>query len=163
VNVSKIDKWIECMRTGKASSCGQILMVLALAAIACHSRAAAATNLCSLLTTQEVGAALHEQIGPPQAIQTGGCIWRGSGTDSVTLEAPGTGRPGFDNAKSRMPAAVSLAGVGDAAFAFTSLAGFVEVGLVKRGTFLTVLVQTGGGKGAQAAASSLSAKIAGRL
>jgi hypothetical protein len=151
------------MHYDKASSCGQILIVLALIAIASQTRGIAATRLCSLLTTQEVGTAMQEQVQPPQSLQTGGCIWRGAGTDSVTIEAPSTGRPGFDNAKSRMAAAAPLTGVGDAAFAFTSVAGFVEVGLVKGNTFLTVLVQTRGGKGAQATAKSLSAKIASRL
>ena len=39
------------------------------------------------------------------------------------------------------------------------LAGFVQVSFVKGGTFLTLLVQTRDGKGAQAAARSLSAKL----
>jgi hypothetical protein len=151
------------LRYDKALRCGLILSMLALVAIASQSRAAAATSLCSLLTTQEIGAAFHEQIQPPQSIQTGGCIWRGTGTDSVTIEAPGTGRSGFDNAKNRTSPVVSLTGIGNAAFAFASVAGFVEVGLIKGDTFLTVLVQTRGGKGAQAAAEALSAKVAGRL
>jgi len=150
------------MRYGKASLCSPVL-VLMLITVVFHPRAAAATSLCNLLTAQEVGAALNTQIQPPQSIQTGGCIWRGTGTDSVTLEAPGTGRPGFDNAKSRTSPTASLAGIGDAAFAFTSVAGFVQVSFVKGGTFLTLLVQTRDGKGAQAAARSLSAKIASRL
>jgi len=151
------------MRYDKASLCGQIFIMLALVTIASQTLVAAAPNICSLLTVQEIGAALHEQIQPPQSIQTGGCIWRGNGTDSVTIEAPDTGRPGFDNAKVRTSPVVSLTGIGDAAFAFTSLAGFVEVGLVKGNTFLTMIVQTSGGKGVQAAATSLAAKIANRL
>jgi len=151
------------MRHGKAWLCSLILVPVALIAAASHTPAAAATNLCSLLTAQEVGVVLNEPIQPPQAMQTGGCIWRGTGTDSVTLEAPGTGRPGFDNAKSRTSPTVPLTGIGDAAFAFTSVAGFVQVSFVKGGTFLTLLVQTRDGKGAQAAARSLSAKIASRL
>jgi hypothetical protein len=151
------------MSYGKASLCNLILVLLALIAIASHTRAVAATNLCNLLTAQEVGAVLNAQIQPPQPMQTGGCIWRGTGTDSVTLEAPGTGRPGFDNAKSRTSPTASLTGIGDAAFAFTSVAGFVQVSFVKGGTFLTLLVQTRDGKSAQAGARSLSAKIASRL
>jgi hypothetical protein len=151
------------MRHDKASICSQICIVLALVAIVSQTHGAAAPSLCSLLTAQEVGAALHEQIQTPQSIETGGCIWRGTGTDSVTIEAPGTGRPGFNNAKSRTSPVVSLTGIGDAAFAFTSLAGFVEVGLVKGDTFLTMIVQTNGGKGVQAAATSLAGKIASRL
>lgn len=50
---------------------------------------------------KEVGAVLHEQILRSQSLQTGGCVWRGPGTDSVTVGAPGTGRSGFDNAKAR--------------------------------------------------------------
>jgi hypothetical protein len=145
----------------KASLCGPTLIVLALVVIAPQTRAAPIANPCSLLTTQEVGAALHAQVQPPQTMQTGGCIWRGGGTDSVTIEAPGTGRAGFDNAKSRTSPTVTLTGIGDAAFAFASVAGFVEVGLVKGGTFLTVLVQTRAG--AEAIAKSLSAKIASRM
>ena len=151
------------MRYGKAWSCGPILFLVALSAVAFHTRAVAATSLCNLLTAQEVGAVLNAQIQPPRSMQTGGCIWRGTGTDSVTLEAPGTGRPGFYNAKSRTSATVSLTGIGDAAFVFTSVAGFVQVSFVKGGTFLTLLVQTRDGKGAQAGARSLSAKIASRL
>ena len=151
------------MRYGKAWLCSPILVLVALIAVASRAPAAAATSLCSLLTAQEVGAVLHEPIRPAQSIQTGGCIWRGTGTDSVTLEAPGTGRPGFDNAKSRTSPTSSLTGIGDAAFAFTSVAGFVQVSFVKGGTFLTLLVQTRDGKGAQVAARSLSAKIASRL
>jgi len=151
------------MRYGKASLCGHVLVLVASIAVASHTRAAAATSLCNLLTQQEVGAVLGAQIQPPRSLQTGGCIWRGTGTDSVTLEAPGIGRPGFDNAKSRTSPTVSLTGIGDAAFAFTSVAGFVQVSFVKGGTFLTLLVQTRDGKGAAAAARSLSAKIASRL
>lgn len=151
------------MRNEKLSPWGQIFVGLAFVAILFHSPAAAATDPCGLLTTQEVGAALHEEVRPPQKMQTGGCIWRGAETDNVTIEAPGTGRPGFENARSRMSPTVSLGGIGDAAFAFTSLAGFVEVGLVKGNNFLTVVVQTRSGKDTQAAARSLSAKIAGRL
>jgi hypothetical protein len=151
------------MRYGKAMASSQFLTMLALIASVSQAWGASATNLCSLLTTQEVGAALEEQVQAPQSIQTGACIWRGTGTDSVTVEAPGTGRSGFDNAKSRTSPTVPLAGIGDAAFAFTSVAGFVQVSLVKAGIFLTVLVQTRDGKGARAAATSLSAKIASRL
>src|ERR1700753_1635133 len=121
---------------------GRILVVLALTTVAPVAGGAATPNLCSLLTAQEIGAALNEHIQPPQSLQTGGCIWRGTGTDSLTIEAPGTGRPGFDNAKARTSPTASLSGIGDAAFAFASAAGFVQISLVKGNTFLTVLVQT---------------------
>ena len=151
------------MRDHSIMISGQILIVLALMIVVPVTGDAATPNLCSLLSTQEVGAALNEHIQPPQSLQTGGCIWRGSGTDSLTIEAPGTGRPGFDNAKKRTSPTVPLSGVGDAAFAFASVAGFVQVSLVKGNVFLTVLVQAGDGKVAQAAATSLSVKIASRL
>ena len=149
------------MRKDKAPLCGPTLMVLAFVLIAPQALGAPIANPCSLLTAQEVGAALRAQVQPPQFMQTGGCIWRGGGTDSVTIEVPGTGRAGFDNAKSRIAAAVTLTGIGDAAFEFASAAGFVEVGLVKGGTFLTLLVQTRAG--AEAIAKSLSGKIASRM
>jgi hypothetical protein len=112
---------------------------------------------------EEVSTALGDRIQPPQAIQTGGCLWRGTGTDSVTLEAPGTGRPGFDNAETRISPVVRLTGIGDAAFVFVSAAGFVEVGFLKADNFFTLLVQARDVKSARSAAESLASKIASRL
>jgi len=122
-----------------------------------------ATDTCRLLTTEEISAALHESIQAPQSMPFGGCLWRGSGTDSVTLEAPGTGRPGFDNAEQRVSPIIPLSGIGDAAFAFVSAAGFVEIGLLKADGFFTVLVQTRDAKAARSVAELLASKIAGRL
>ena len=124
---------------------------------------AEATDPCSLLTVEEVSAALNERIQAPQSIQSDGCLWRGAGTDSVTLEAPGTGRPGFDSAETKISPIVRLSGIGDAAFAFVSAAGFVEIGLVKADRFFTVLVQARDAKSARTAAELLASKIASRL
>jgi hypothetical protein len=124
---------------------------------------AEATDTCSLLTAEEISAALHERIQAPQSMPFSGCLWRGSGTDSVTVEAPGTGRPGFDNAEQRVSPIIPLSGIGDAAFAFVSAAGFVEIGLLKADGFFTVLVQMRDAKAARSAAEVLAAKIAGRI
>ena len=53
------------------------------------------------------------------------------------MQAPGTGRPGFDNAKSRISPTVAVSGIGDAAFVFMSVAGFVEIDLVKADKYYT--------------------------
>jgi hypothetical protein len=148
------------MRQDTGWVCCQILGLITLVTVPFHDRAAAAPTSCELLTQQDVSAALHEEIRSPQSMRTGGCVWRGSGTDSVTVETPGTGRPGFENAKSRTSPGISLNTMGDTAFMFVSPAGFVEVGFLKGNTFLTVVVQTRDGKTAELAAKSLAAKIA---
>jgi hypothetical protein len=148
------------MRVGLS---GAIMFALITPVTICGVLGAEAGGICSLLTTAEVAAALNEKIQPAQSRGPDGCLWQGTGTDSVMVQAPGTGRPGFDNAKSRMSPTVAVSGVGDAAFAFVSVAGFVEIDLVKADKYYTVLVQTQGGKGAQAAAEGLAAKVASRL
>ena len=142
---------------------GAILFALITPIAICGALGAEAGGICSLLTTAEVAAALNEKIQPAQSRGPDGCFWQGTGTDSVIVQAPGTGRPGFDNAKSRISPTVAASGIGDAAFVFVSVAGFVEIDLVKADKYYTVLVQTQGGKGAQAAAEGLAAKVANRL
>jgi hypothetical protein len=142
---------------------GSILIALITFPTGSASWGAEGTDICGFLTVEEVSAALHEQIHAPQPIQSGSCLWRGAGTDSVTVEAPGTGRPGFDNAKERISPTVPLSGIGDAAFAFVSAAGFVEIGLLKADRFFTVLVQMRDAKAARSAAELLASKVASRL
>ncbi len=138
--------------------------LVAMAAFLAGSQSwAAEPDACSLLTVTEASAALGERVQAPQAIQADSCLWRGTGTATVTVESPGTGRPGFDNAKSRTSPVTALSGIGDAAFEFVSAAGFVQISLVKADRFLTLVVQAGNAKTARSAAEGIAAKIASRL
>jgi len=119
---------------------------------------------CSLLTKQEVESALHQSTRNPEPNATGGCFFGATSSgDGVTIESPGTGKSGFDAVKSRMSAATSLSGIGDQAFAFSSLAGFVQINLIKNNKYVTMIYQNQRDSARMETAKSLAKLIASRL
>jgi hypothetical protein len=58
---------------------------------------------------------------------------------------------------------VALPGVSDDAFAFNSLAGFVQLGLFKGGTYVTIVLQLQNDPALLEKAKALAAYIAGRM
>jgi hypothetical protein len=57
----------------------------------------------------------------------------------------------------------SISGIGDAAFAFHSQAGFVQINLLKGNHYVVIIVQPVGGTDAMSAARQLAQKIAARM
>jgi len=117
---------------------------------------------CSLLTKSEVEAVLGS-VREPEPDHAGGCFFGSNTGDGVTVQLPGTGKSGFATAKSRMSGATALPGVGDDAFAFVSLAGFVQIYLIKHDQYATLIYQNQRDHAPLNAARDLAAKIAGRL
>jgi len=118
---------------------------------------------CALLTAADAKTALN---GPVGAVRQGGdsCDYPGNAPgSSVEVEVYETGRPGFDNARSETQGASSLSGVGDAAFVFSSPAGFVQVSVVKGSTFFVVTVANDADSQRQSRAVTLAKTIAGRV
>ena len=96
---------------------------------------------CSLVTQEEVESALKQRVGPPEPDKVGGCNWRGAG-DGLTVQVFDTGRAGFDAAKSHSVSTTSFSGIGDEAFGFVSLAGFVQLNLIKNGHYVAITLQS---------------------
>lgn len=115
-----------------------------------------------MITGDEAQQALGERVQPPQGQPFGICQWRGTGTDGISIQPVETGQAGFENAKARTSNTVALSGIGDAAFAFVSQAGFVQVHLLKNGRYVVITVQSRGGANLNAA-KAVAAKVASRL
>jgi hypothetical protein len=117
---------------------------------------------CSLVTQEEVESALKQRVGPPEPDKVGGCNWRGAG-DGLTVQVFDTGRAGFDAAKSHSVGTTSFTGIGDEAFGFVSLAGFVQINLIKNGRYVAITLQSQRDPSKLETAKTLARKIAGRL
>jgi hypothetical protein len=132
------------------------------------STAAAATKsaeitACSLLTQEEVESVLRQRASPSERDKAGGCSWRGSAGVAVTVQVFETGESGFNNAKRRALQSTPLPGIGDDAFGFVSLAGFVQIQLIKNGHFVGLTLENQRDPAKLETAKSLATKIAARL
>jgi len=118
---------------------------------------------CSLLTQEEVENALHQRVGSPKPDKAGGCSWRGPGGGGVTVQVFETGQNGFNNAKRRLLRSTPLPGIADDAFGFVSLAGFVQIQLIKNGHFVGLTLESQRDPAKLETVKSLATKIAARL
>jgi hypothetical protein len=118
---------------------------------------------CSLLTQEEVESALRQPVGSPEQDKAGGCSWRGSTGGGVSVQVFETGQNGFNNAKKRSLQSTSLPGIGDDAFGFVSLAGFVQIQLIKNDHFVALTLESSRDPAKLQTAKALAQKIAARL
>ena len=118
---------------------------------------------CSLITQEEVESALRQRVGPLERDKAGGCSWRGSGGGAVTVQAFETGQNGFNGAKKRSLQSTPLPGIADEAFGFVSLAGFVQIQLIKNGHFVALTLESSRDPSKLETAKTLATKIAARL
>lgn len=117
---------------------------------------------CSLLTQEEVESALRQRVGSPEPDKAGGCSWRGSSGGGVSVQVFETGQNGFNNAKKRSLQSTPLPGIGDDAFGFASLAGFVQIELIKNGHFVALTLDQNDPSKLETV-KTLATKIAARL
>jgi hypothetical protein len=120
---------------------------------------------CGVVTKAEIEAALGGPAGPPQADRAGGCHWgsmRVAG-DGVTVQSKEGGRSSFSFDRGRMSSATPLPGIGDDAFAFVSLAGFVQLNLLRNDHHVVIILQAQRDPARLEKAKTLAAEIAGRL
>jgi hypothetical protein len=120
------------------------------------------TGSCALLSADEVANALHQQANP-EADRIGGCNWVTNSADTITIQVPENGGSGYDNAKSRKSGITEISGIGDSAFGFTSLAGFVEIDFVKKDHYIVLIYANQRDSNREQTAKQLAAKIAARL
>ena len=117
---------------------------------------------CGLATPAEVAAALGAAAGAPQTDRVGGCSWM-SARGSVSVQPKDGGRQQFEFDRMRTQNAQPVTGIGDAAFAFQSLAGFVQINILKGNRYVVVIVQSQAPGDHMQAARALAASIAARL
>jgi hypothetical protein len=124
-----------------------------------------ATGACALLSQADVEGALGGPTAGPRLNQVGDCYWDSARVpaDSVAVQPRNGGRATFDNDRRRLQKSAALPGVGDDAYTFVSLAGFVQIGILRNGRYVILIFQHQGGPAALAAAQTLARKIAARL
>jgi hypothetical protein len=120
-------------------------------------------DACSLITIDEAQSALHQQTQRPEADRVGGCNWRTNSGDDITVQLPGTGRQGFDASKAHTSGTTPLPGIGDDAFFFASLAGFIQIDFIRNGHYAVLIYQCERDPDKLGTAKTLAAKIASRL
>jgi hypothetical protein len=121
-------------------------------------------NPCSLLTLADATAALRSPVVNAPHPGTGVCQYQSptQAGDGVTLEVISGGRDQFDAARNNTSAAVPVAGIGDAAFVFVSVAGFAQVSVIKGLLYFTVTVMNQRDHDLKDSAIALARKIASR-
>ena len=125
-------------------------------------RPTAGAGPCRLVDPGEASATLGAPLGAPQPDLVGGCSWM-SARGGLSVQPKDGGRSQFEFDRSRMSGTESISGVGDAAFAFHSQAGFVQINLLKGNHYVVIIVQPAGGTDAMSAARQLAQKIAARM
>jgi len=126
---------------------------------------AQAADVCAVIDDATAAAALGgavERNGGPGI--AGMCSWRATQTpgDALTVQVDAGGQEKFDFDHGSLPVH-DLSGVGDAAFAFASPAGFVQLGMMKGGTYVTILLQRQATGGLVERAAVLAQTIASRM
>jgi len=86
-----------------------------------------------------------------------------AGSNSVTLQLIDGGRAKFDFDRGRVQRIVSVAGIGDDAFAFVSDAGFVQVYFIKSSRYASLTLQNARDPNRLENAKALARSIAARL
>jgi len=121
-------------------------------------------NACALLTKADAATALGGPVNDPR--QGGDTCNYGAlvaGSNSVTLQLIDGGRAKFDFDRGRVQRIVSVAGIGDDAFAFVSDAGFVQVYFIKSSRYASLTLQNARDPNRLENAKALARSIAARL
>jgi hypothetical protein len=121
------------------------------------------TDPCSLVTKEDVETALRGPVRAPEPDKVGGCFWQGAAGDGLSVQVFDTGQTGFNAAKSHSVGTMAFPGIGDEAFGFVSLAGFVQINLIKNGRYVAITLQSQRDPAKLETAKTLARKIAGRL
>jgi hypothetical protein len=123
---------------------------------------AAKAGGAAAITQQEVESALKQRVAAWEADKAGGCNWRGSAGE-LTIQVFDPGRAGFEAAKSHSPGTTPFSNIGDEAFGSVSLAGFVQIQLIKNGHFVALTLDSPRDPSKLETAKGLARKISGRL
>jgi hypothetical protein len=122
---------------------------------------------CAVLDDNDAARALDGPVQRdtnPQSELPGTCAWRSAtiAGDALTVTEEAGGQSKYDFDRERM-AAAALDGTGEAAFAFESPAGFVQLGMLAGGRYVSILLQLQNDPQRLARAVALAQTIAGRL
>ena len=105
---------------------------------------AGSADVCAAIDDPLAAQALNAPVKRdtnPQSSLPGLCSWRSLGTpgDALTVRVDDGGADKYDFDRAKLPVH-DLQGVGDKGFAFVSPAGFVQIGMMRAGTYVTIVL-----------------------
>lgn len=144
-----------------------LLATLALLMAAATPAVAQSDKPCDVMDDATVSAAFGAAAWRdrnPQSLLPGLCEWRSKGVagDGLTIQVDDGGQDKYDFDRAKLPVN-DIAGVGDAAFAFVSPAGFVQLGMMKGGIYVAIILQVQNAPDVLDRAEALARAIAGRM
>jgi hypothetical protein len=119
------------------------LFLATVAGLCCQvALAADAPDACSLLSTQDVAAALGAEVDAGANIGPGGCRWNGRGNRPATLRINFSKARSFDIGKTPLPGYTKTpeSGIGDDAYSVVG-GGVVTLSVKKGAAFVIVFVE----------------------
>jgi len=124
-------------------------------------------DVCASIDDAMAAQALNGPVTRDTNLQSslpGLCTWRSKGTpgDGLTVQVDAGGQDKYDFDRSKLPVR-DLHDVGDEAFAFASPAGFVQLGMMKGGVYVTMVLQLQNGQDRLERAVALAQAIAARM
>jgi hypothetical protein len=119
-------------------------------------------SACDLASAAEVATAIGAATGSPQSDQVGGCSWM-SARGGVSIQPQEGGRSKFEFDRGRTQEATAIPGIGDDAFGFQSLAGFVQINLLRGEHYVVIILQSEGSNDRMQSATALAASVAARM
>jgi len=159
------------IQLGRISKAGVAAGLLLLAPLPAASAAALPVadkgDVCAVIDDALAAQALKGRVKRdtnPQSSLPGLCDWRSLVTPgdglTVRVDEGGQGKYAFDRAK--LPVR-DIQGVGDMAFVFVSPAGFVQLGMMKAGIYVTIVLQLQNAKDRLQRATEFAQAVAARM
>jgi hypothetical protein len=120
-------------------------------------------SACDLVDPADVEAAIGSATNPPKADQIGGCSWMSQRGSGLSIQPQEGGRSKFEFDRRRTQGAILIPGIGADAFGFQSLAGFVQINLLKGDHYVVIILQGEGPVDRMQAATALAARVSARM
>jgi hypothetical protein len=120
---------------------------------------------CALLTASEAAAAMRSSVLHAREDSMETCFYgsQSAAGDGVSLQLIDGGCSKFDFDHSRLGSATTLNDIGDEAFEFVSLAGFVQVYVLKGNQYLAITLTNRRDPNARYSANEIARQIADRI
>ena len=152
---------IQCGLIVAASAASGLLLLSPVFAVAAEGEVCAAID--DALAAQALKGPVKRDANPQSSLP-GLCDWRSLSTpgDALTVRIDAGGRGKYDFDRAKLPVH-DIQGVGDTAFAFVSPAGFVQIGMMKAGSYVTFVLQLQNGKDRLQRATEFAQQVAARM
>lgn len=124
-----------------------------------------ALDACKLLTKSDAETALGQPVRDPRRDSSNSCFYGSESVpgDSVMIQLVDGGAEKLEFDRSRLPKSVPQTGIGSAAFAFVSPAGFVQLSFVKENQYVALMVNKRKDSNLLEATKALATRVAANL